>query len=122
MGFSEPVSSSMIRTFFSVWLLLFCSIVLAQNKVVGHFFKDVDPSSLSSATKNTIQACKYRIISIDIAQLYAELEHIVHCDGLNGGSPLEIELPQPDGTKLTDKLDLVLTYQFMQFGSLTKTQ
>jgi hypothetical protein len=88
----------MTRTVFTSLLLFFCSTAFAQDKVINHFFKEVNPSSLSSTAKNIIKASKYRIFDVALNQLYAELENAPHRDGLKIGLALQIELPQPNGT------------------------
>ncbi|QMT59559.1 reprolysin-like metallopeptidase [Legionella sp. PC997] len=88
----------MTRTFFTSSLMLFCSIASAQDQVIEHFFKDVNPSVLSSKTKNNIQATHFRLVEIDLSQLYAELENAPHRDELKSGAGLQIALPLPDET------------------------
>ncbi|HHS2948990.1 TPA: reprolysin-like metallopeptidase, partial [Legionella pneumophila] len=88
----------MIRTFLTAFLMLFCSFALAQEKVVTHFFKEVNSSIAISEGKANIQASQYRVVDIDINQLYAELENAPHRDGISTGISLQFELPQPDGT------------------------
>ncbi|WP_259331295.1 reprolysin-like metallopeptidase [Legionella bozemanae] len=88
----------MTRTLFTLSLILFSSIASTQDKVVQHFFKDVDPSEISSTIKNNIQARHFRLVEIDLNQLYAELENAPHRDELQSGESIQIELPLPDKT------------------------
>ncbi|CZH40434.1 Ser-Thr-rich glycosyl-phosphatidyl-inositol-anchored membrane family [Legionella pneumophila] len=104
MGFT------MIRTFLTAFLMLLCSLALAQEKVVTHFFKEVNSSIAISEGKANIQASQYRVVDIDVNQLYAELENAPHRDGISTGIPLQLELPQPDGT--------VKRYQVMENSTL----
>src|SRR4051812_32018372 len=89
-------SAAMIRTFFTALLFLFGSSVLAQDqdKVIRSFFKEVNPALLASTfPQNSIKASKYRIVAIDLGQLYAELESVPQRDSLQAASPIQIELP-----------------------------
>ncbi len=88
----------MTRTLFTSSLLLFCSIASAQDKVIQHFFKDVNPSAISSTSKNNIQVSHFRLVKIDLSQLYTELERAPHRDKLKSGTTLQITLPFPDKT------------------------
>ncbi|AWN73210.1 TPA: reprolysin-like metallopeptidase [Legionella anisa] len=88
----------MTRTLFTLSLILFWSIASAQDRVIQNFFKDVDPSEISSTIKNNIQASHFRLVEIDLSQLYAELENVPHRDELKSGEALQIELPLPDKT------------------------
>ncbi|KTD25457.1 Ser-Thr-rich glycosyl-phosphatidyl-inositol-anchored membrane family [Legionella lansingensis] len=85
----------MTRMFVAVFLLLFSLFLFAQPVI--QVVKDVDPALISFA-KPFIQAKRYRIVEIDINQLYAELEHVPHRDNPSIGAPLLLELPHPDGT------------------------
>ncbi|WP_454780544.1 reprolysin-like metallopeptidase [Legionella sp. WA2022007384] len=88
----------MTRTLFTSTLIFCCSIASAQDQVIEHFFKDVNPSVMSSKTKNNIQASHFRLVEMDLSQLYAELENAPHRDELKSGAGLQIALPLPDGT------------------------
>ncbi|PWY57006.1 hypothetical protein DGG96_01260 [Legionella qingyii] len=88
----------MTRTLFSSALILFCSIAFAQDQVIEDFFKDVNPSAISTKTENNIQASHFRLVEIDLSQLYAELENVPHRDELKSGTASQIALPLPDGT------------------------
>jgi predicted Zn-dependent protease len=86
--------------FFSAYLslCLFLSNALAQDVTVKNVIKYVDLSSIALKGKRTIQASKYRLVEIDVNQLYAALENAPHRDGLKAGEPVQIELPFPNGT------------------------
>ncbi|WED44057.1 reprolysin-like metallopeptidase [Legionella cardiaca] len=88
----------MTRMFIAAFLLLFSSFLVAQPVI--RVVKDVAPSSMSlTGGERYIHAKHYRVVAIDINQLYTELEHAPHRDNLNPGvSPLLLELPHPDGT------------------------
>ncbi|HFE6145072.1 TPA: hypothetical protein ACF9VZ_002356 [Legionella pneumophila] len=73
----------MIRTFLTAFLMLLCSLALAQEKVVTQFFKEVNSSIAISEGKANIQASRYRVVDIDVNQLYAELENAPHRDGIS---------------------------------------
>ncbi len=88
----------MTRTLFTSSLILFCSIASAQDQVVPHFFKEVNPSAIPSKGQNNIQASHFRIVEIDLSQLYAELENAPHRDELKSGAAIQIALPLPDNT------------------------
>ncbi|MCW8469572.1 M12 family metallo-peptidase [Fluoribacter gormanii] len=88
----------MTRTLFSSALILFCSIASAQDQMIEDFFKDVNPSAISTKKENNIQASHFRIVEIDLSQLYAELENVPHRDELKSGAASQIALPLPDGT------------------------
>ncbi|CEG57468.1 reprolysin-like metallopeptidase [Legionella fallonii] len=88
----------MTRTLFTSSLILFCSVALAQDQVIQPFFKDVNPSTISSTAKNNIQASHFRLVEIDLNQLSAELEKVPHRDGLKSGTTIQIVLPLPDQT------------------------
>lgn len=88
----------MTRTLFTLSLILFWSIASAQDKVVRNFFKDVDQSEISSTIKNSIQASHFRLVEIDLSQLYAELENTPHRDELKSAEAIQIELPLPNKT------------------------
>ena len=80
-----------------LFFFFFFSNALAQDviKNVIHFV-DVPLKALKG--KKNVHASKYRLVEIDINQLYAALENAPHRDGLVAGTPVQIELPQPDGT------------------------
>lgn len=88
----------MTRTFFIALLTLFSSIAFAQDKVVQNFFKDVNSATIAANDKRNIKASHYRLIAVDLGQLYAELENVPHRDGIKSGTTTQIELPLPDGT------------------------
>jgi predicted Zn-dependent protease len=88
----------MTRTLLTTLLSLFFSIAFAQDRIVDNFFNDVNPATLTTQSKNSIRATHYRLIQIDLSQLYAELENVPHRDGLKSGTATQIALPLPDGT------------------------
>lgn len=88
----------MKRIFVALLLSLFGLIASAQDKLIHNFFKEVNPATIVSAGTNSIQAKHSLVVEIDTKQLYEELESVPHRDGLRTGSPIQIELPQPDGT------------------------
>lgn len=88
----------MTRTLLTTLLSLFFSIAFAQDRIVDNFFNDVNPATLSAKSKNNIRATHYRLIQIDLSQLYAELENVPHRDGLRSGVATQIALPLPDGS------------------------
>ncbi len=88
----------MTRTLITTLLSLFFSIAFAQDRIVDNFFNDVNPATLTAQSKNSIRATHYRLIQIDLNQLYAELENVPHRDGLKSGVATQIALPLPDGT------------------------
>lgn len=88
----------MIRMFIAVSLFLFLSNVTAQDVNTNDFFKDVEASSIAPGGKPNIHAKQYRLVEVDINQLYALLETAPHRDGLKTGVPVQIALPQPDGS------------------------
>jgi len=87
----------MTRTFLSSSLLLLSSLASAQDKIINNFYNEINPATIASL-KKSINASSYRIITVDLQQLYTELESAPHRDGLKTGVPLQIELPQPDGS------------------------
>ena len=97
----------MTRTFIAVYLSLFFSIATAQEVIIDDFIKE---SSIASGGTRNIQARQYRLVEIDINQLYAALENAPHRNGLRTGLPVQIGLPQPDGT--------IHRYQVMENSTL----
>lgn len=88
----------MTRTLFTLSLILFSSIASTQDKVVQHFFKVCGSIGNFFYDKNNIQARHFRLVEIDLNQLYAELENAPHRDELQSGESIQIELPLPDKT------------------------
>ncbi|WP_058533844.1 reprolysin-like metallopeptidase [Legionella saoudiensis] len=88
----------MTRTLLTILLSFFVSIAFAQDRVVDNFFNDVNPATLTAQSKKNIRATHYRLIQIDLNQLYAELESVPHRDGLKSGVATQIRLPLPDGS------------------------
>ncbi|MDR3504370.1 MAG: zinc-dependent metalloprotease family protein [Legionella sp.] len=88
----------MKRTLLTTLLSLFFSIAFAQDRIVDNFFTDINPATLTAQSKNSIRATHYRLIQIDLSQLYAELENVPHRDGLKSGVTTQIALPLPDGS------------------------
>lgn len=88
----------MTRTLLTTLFALFVSIAFAQDPIVDNFFTDVNPATLSAQNKKNIRATHYRLIQIDLSQLYAELESVPHRDGLKSGVSTQIALPLPDGS------------------------
>ena len=100
----------MIRTFTTALLLLSCSQAIAQDKVITNFFKEVDASSVASKNVHNIKGNKFRVLAIDLNQLYTELENVPHRNDFKAQAGVQIELPQADGsTKL---------YQVMENSTL----
>ncbi len=99
----------MTRTFLSSSLLLLSSLASAQDKIINNFYNEINPATIASL-KKSINASSYRIITVDLQQLYTELESAPHRDGLKTGVPLQIELPQPDGS--------IKRYQVMENSTL----
>ncbi|KTC88242.1 MULTISPECIES: reprolysin-like metallopeptidase [Legionella] len=89
----------MIRMFIAVFLLIFSSLVSAQNYKVINVIKEVKPASIPQGGKRLIQAKHYRIVEININRLYSALENVPLRGGLRAGVPVLIELPLPDGTR-----------------------
>ncbi len=87
---------TMIRTFTAASLLLFSSALLAQSVI--QVAKDVDSSSVQATGQRSINAKHYRLVEIDINQLYADLENVPNRDHPGLGNPTMIELPHPDGS------------------------
>lgn len=89
----------MTRTFIATNLLLaFSATVFAQDAVINSYFKNVERTSISLKGKQNIKASHYRLVEVDINQLYALLENAPHRDGLKSGMAVQIALPLPDGS------------------------
>lgn len=85
----------MTRTLVASSLLLSLSLASAQDRLIKDFTKEINPTS--SQGQSDINASHYRVIEIDLSQLYAELENVPHREGFKTGIPTQIELPQING-------------------------
>lgn len=88
----------MTRTFVILLFTLSFSVATAQQHNSSYFFKDKNPSSLSNVLIKTIPATRYRLLSINLNKLSAELNKIPHRDEPILETPIQIALPLPDGT------------------------
>jgi hypothetical protein len=77
----------MSRTLFILPFLLLCSIATAQENSSQYFFKDVELTSITSNFKKIIPIRHYRLVALDLSQLYAELENAPHRDQLKSAPP-----------------------------------
>lgn len=101
----------MKRILSAVFLSFFWLVALGQNQLVSNFIKKVNPTLVSGLGQSDIKAKHFHVLEIDTRQLYAELENAPHRDGLRSGTPLRLEIPQPDGT--------FKTYQVMENSTLS---